>query len=156
MQIEFLLNRQDAIPTIGRWYYQEWGLRLGGDTEQQCIDALDIYLNSDKMPFILVATEDAQIVGAAQLKFREMEDIFPEKEHWLGGVYVAEEHRGHGIASELVEAIATRAPSYGVKTLYLQTERLDGGLYRRMDWRPVQEVDNHGLRVLVMERRVGA
>ena len=156
MQLDFLVNRQDAIPTIGRWYHQEWGLRLRGDTEQQCIDALSIYLNSDKIPFILVAIEDTDIVGAAQLKFREMEDIFPEKEHWLGGVYVAEQHRGHGIASELADTIATQAPSYGVYTLHLQTEQLDGGLYRRLGWQPVQEVDNHGLRVLVMERQVGA
>ncbi len=80
------------------------------------------------MPFILVATEEAKILGAAQLKFREMKNIFREKEHWLGGVYVARQHRGHGIASQLAEAIATRAPSYGVNTLHLQTEQLDGGL----------------------------
>ncbi len=156
MQFEFLLDRQDAIPIIGRWYHQEWGLRLRGDTEQQCIDGLYEYLNSDKAPFILVATEDAEILGAAQLKFREMKDIFPEKEHWLGGVYVASHHRRRGIASQLAEAIAVRAPSYGVEILHLQTEQLDGGLYHQLGWQSVQEVDNNGLRVLVMERRVGA
>ena len=66
MQLEFLVNRQYAIPTIGRWYHQDWDLRLRGDTEQQCIDALNVYLNSDQIPFILVATENAEIVGARQ------------------------------------------------------------------------------------------
>ena len=154
MQFEFLRDRQDAIPTIGRWYHQEWGLRLQGDTEQQCIDGLYEYLNSKIVPFILVATENAEILGAAQLKIREMKEMFPDKEHWLGGVYVASLHRGQRIASQLAEAIASRAPSYGVKTLHLQTEQLDGGLYRKLGWLPIQEVDNNGLRVLVMERRV--
>jgi GNAT superfamily N-acetyltransferase len=156
MQFEFLINRRDAIPTIGRWYHQEWGFRLRGDTEEQCINALNDYLGSDKIPFILVATDQEEILGAAQLKFREMEDIFPEKEHWLGGVFVAPEHRGHRIGSRLAQEIAERAPSYGVRTLHLQTERLDGGLYRRLGWQPVTQVDNHGLNVLVMERQVGA
>ena len=37
-------------------------------------------------------------------------------------------------------------------TLSLQTERPDGGLYRKLGWRPVEEAENHFLRVLVMER----
>ena len=155
MLLEFLVNRQDSIPTIGQWYHQEWGLRLRGNTEQQCIDELYDYLNTDKIPFILVATEENEILGAAQLKYREMEDIFPEKEHWLGGVFVNPNHRGRGIGSLLAEEIAKRAPSYSVDTLHLQTEQLDGGLYGRLGWKPVQEVDNKGMHVLVMERQVG-
>ena len=33
--------------------------------------------------------DQGQIVGSAELKYREMEDMVPEKEHWLGGVYLA-------------------------------------------------------------------
>ena len=85
-----------------------------------------------------------------------MEDIYPDKLHWLGGVFVAPQYRGKGIGSTLAEHIARKAPSYGVKILYLQTEQLDGGLYSRLGWTPFEQVDNHGLRVLVMERHVGA
>ena len=84
-----------------------------------------------------------------------MEDIFPEKEHWIGGVFVAPEYRGKGLGSRMTEEIATRAPSYGVRTLHLQTERLDGGLYRQLGWQPVAQVNNHGMEVLVMQRNVG-
>lgn len=155
MKFEYLSNRQDAIPTIGRWYHQEWGLRLRGDTEEQSIRGLYIYLNTDQIPFMLVATDQNDVIGVAQLKYREMGDVFPEKEHWLGGVFVAPNHRGQGIGSQLAEEIARRAPSYGVSTLHLQTEHLDGGLYLNLGWQPVEQVDNHGLKVLVMERRVG-
>ncbi len=156
MRFEFLANIQDAIPIIGQWYNQEWGRRIHGETEDESIKRVSEYLNIDKIPFILVATEQTEILGAAQLKYREMADLFPDKEHWLGGVLVAPKRRGRGIGSQLVEEVASRAPSYGVTTLHLQTEQLDGGLYRRLGWQPVQEVDNHGMHVLVMERQVGA
>ena len=156
MQFEFLTNHQVAIPIIGRWYNEEWGRRLHDETEEESIKRLNEYLNTDKIPFILVATERTEIIGAAQLKYREMEDLFPEKEHWLGGVFVSPKHRGHGIGSQLAQEIVATAPSYGVSTLHLQTEQLDGGLYTRLGWLPVQQVENDGMNVLVMERHIGA
>ncbi|MEN8129851.1 MAG: GNAT family N-acetyltransferase [Pseudomonadota bacterium] len=156
MQFELLTNRPDAIPIIGRWYNQEWGRRLHNETEEQSIEKLNEYLNTDQIPFILVATEGVEVIGAAQLKYHEMADIFPEKEHWLGGVFVAPEYRGNGLGSRLAEEIARHASLHGVRTLHLQTEQLDGGLYRKLGWQPVQRVDNHGMHVLVMERQVGA
>ena len=152
MRFEFLRDRPDAIPIIGRWYHREWGQRLRGDTEEQSILLLDTYLNTDRIPFILVATDGDTIMGCAQLKFREMEEMFPDKEHWLGGVYVGADFRGHGLGSQLADEIARQAPAYGVDILYLQTEQLDGGLYRRLGWQPLEQVNNHGLEVLVMER----
>jgi len=156
MKIEFLANRSDAIPIIGRWYNLEWGRRFQDETEEQSIEKLNQYLNTDRIPLILVATDGTEILGAAQLKYREMKDIFPEKEHWLGGVFVAPEQRGCGIGEQLVQEIVILASSYGVCTLHLQSEQLDGGLYRKLGWLPVQQVDNHGIRVVVMERQVGA
>lgn len=155
MRFEYLADRHDAIPIIGRWYRKEWGFRLRGETEEESIERLTGYLNRDEMPFILVATNEENILGSAQLKYREMADIFPEKEHWIGGVFVAPEYRGKGLGSRIAEEIAIRAPSYGVRSLHLQTERLDGGLYLQLGWQPVVQVTNHGMEVLVMERNVG-
>ena len=83
-------------------------------------------------------------MGAAQLKYREMAETFPDYEHWLGGVYIAPEYRGRAIGSALADEIARRAPYCGLETLYLQTERLDGGLYRELGWKPVTRVKVHG------------
>jgi len=44
----------------------------------------------------------------------------------------------------------------GVSELYLQTEALDGGLYARLGWKPLQEADNRSYRVLLMVRRLVA
>jgi GNAT superfamily N-acetyltransferase len=150
----FLADQLDAIPLIAQWYFAQWGHRIPGDTLERSLERLQGFLNRDKIPFILVATRDGEIAGSAQLKFREMADIFPDKEHWLGGVYVASGFRGQGLGARLAEEIARRAPQYGVTTLHLQTERLDGGLYARLGWVAVEQVDNHGLDVLVMERQL--
>ena len=115
------------MPIIGHWYNQHWGQRIHGESEEESARRITEYLNIDKIPFIIVATDGAEILGAAQLKYREMADLFPEKEHWLGGVLVAPKHRGRGIGSRLVEEIASCAPAYGVSTLHLQTKQLDGG-----------------------------
>jgi len=156
MQFDFLADRRKAIPTIASWYREEWGFRLRGDTLETSIERLSRYLNRDKIPFILVATTEENIIGCAQLKYREMADQFPEKEHWIGGVFVAPEYRDKGLGARIIEETVTRAKANLVSTLHLQTERLDGGLYLRLGWQPVVQVNNHGLEVLVMERHIGA
>ena len=155
LQFDFLSNLPEAVPIVGRWYHQAWGHPQQGESEESSIAGLEIYLNNDRIPFILVASEQKEILAAAQLKYREMADIFPEKEHWIGGLVVAPGHRGRGIASRLVQEIMRIAPLYGVKTLYLQTEQLDGGLYARLGWQAFQQVNIKGLKVLVMQQKVG-
>ena len=83
-----------------------------------------------------------------------MAEMFPDKEHWLGGVYVAASHRGQGYGSQIIEQIVKMAPKYGVETLHLQTEALDGGLYARLGWTPCAHVISRGLDVLVMEQQL--
>jgi GNAT superfamily N-acetyltransferase len=156
IELTFLADRADAIPVIAQWYFDQWGHLIKGETLERSLERLQNFLNRDKMPFILVAIRDGEIAGSAQLKFREMADLYPDKEHWLGGVYVAPGCRGQGLGSLLAEDIARRAPHYGVRTLHLQTERLDGGLYRHLGWVPLEQVNNHGLEVLVMERDLGS
>ena len=154
LEFSYLADRPDAIQTIGQWYFERWGYLLDGETPASSVDRLQSFLNRDKIPFVLVATCQGTVVGAAQLKYREMADLFPSYEHWLGGVYVAREHRGQGFGSQIAEQIATVAPGCGVETLYLQTEAMDGGLYAPLGWQPVTQVAHHGLQVLVMARPV--
>lgn len=154
IQFEFLADRLDAIPAISRWYHDEWGRLRPDESIEYMRSQVEAHTNRDAIPFILLAVRDNDIVAVAQLKFREMAEQFPDKEHWLGGVYVPAGHRGLGYGSMIVERIAEMAPGYGVKTLYLQTEALDGGLYARLGWTPCAQVENRGVNVLVMERQV--
>ena len=154
IQFEFLADRLDAVPILSRWYYDEWGHLKPDESIEHMRSEVEAYTNRDAIPFILLAVRNNDIVAAAQLKFREMAEVFPDKEHWLGGVYVPADYRGRGYGSLIVERIAGMAPRYGVQTLYLQTEARDGGLYARLGWTPCAQVKNRGRNVLVMERRV--
>jgi GNAT superfamily N-acetyltransferase len=154
LEFEFLCDRRDAISTVARWYFDEWGSLAGNETIECAAEQLQDYMNRDEIPFILLASEGGNLVGAAQLKRHEMAAQFPDKEHWLGGLYVTASRRGRGYGSQIVEHVANMASRCGVRTLHLQTLALDGGLYAHLGWRPVARVRNNGLDVLVMERNL--
>jgi len=148
----FLADRQDVIPLIAGWHFEQWGHLTTASID-------DIYArmreaaNLDKIPLLVLAVIGEEIVGTAELKYREM-TIYPDKEHWIGGVFVPPAHRGKGIGSRLANRTADIARSLGVTTLHLQTERLDGGLYARLGWEPSEQVNYRGLDVLVMQRQL--
>lgn len=153
MKLEYLADHPELLPIVAQWYFEEWGYLSEEKTLEQDIERLQAYLNKDKLPLMLLAVEEGALLGAAQLKFREM-SIYPEKEHWVGGVYVAEAHRGKGIARQILLALIAIAKSLKVETLYLQTEHLNGGLYGRMGWTPIEQVNYRGIEVLVMEKDI--
>ncbi|MFL6957024.1 GNAT family N-acetyltransferase [Nocardiopsis yanglingensis] len=154
--MEFRVLPADALERqqLARWYHAEWGRDAGLSLEQE-LERLNPPQDAEGFPHLIAAFDDGQVVGAVQLKRREMQ-AFPQYEHWLGSVFVADSHRGRGLAGGLVEQAAAQAVRMGVTDLYLQTEALDGGLYARLGWKPLQEIDNRHYRVLVMVRRVAA
>lgn len=153
MELSFLADHPEAIPTVARWYYDEWGCRMNDQSLEKITMRLQGMLHRDRVPLHVLAVEGPAILGVCQLKIREM-DIYPDKEHWLGGVFVAPLARGQGLASKLVTRCLELAKQFQVRKLYLQTEQLDGGLYARLGWRPLETVHYNGLHVLVMEREI--
>lgn len=154
--MEFRVLPADALERqqLARWYHAEWGRDAGLSLEQE-LQRLNPPQDAEGFPHLIAAFDDGQVVGAVQLKRWEMQAL-PQYEHWLGSVFVADSHRGRGLAGGLVEQAAAQAVRMGVSDLYLQTEALDGGLYARLGWKPLQEIDNRHYRVLVMVRRVAA
>ena len=150
MRIELLSKNKDFIPEIVKWYYEEWGHSDYVNSIEEEINKLSIFLNEDKLPLILTAIEGDILVGVAQLKFFEM-DIYPELEHWLGGVYVASDYRRRGIAKLIVEESKNVARKVGVQKLYLQTEYIDGGIYSQLGWKLVDKLIYNNVNVAVME-----
>lgn len=111
---------------------------------------LQNYLNREKIPLILLAMNRETIIGAVQFKYREM-DIYPDKEYWMGGVFVPKQYRKMKVATRLIEKIIAIAQSLDVRILHLQTEKLDGGLYSLLGWKPINQLEYKGSEVLVME-----
>ncbi len=139
---------------LAQWYHMQWGKEAGLSLEQE-LQRLNQPQDAGGFPHRIAAFHEGQLIGAVQLKRREM-PAFPQYEHWLGSVFVADSHRGRGLASHLVDEAVVQARQKGVRDLYLQTEALDGGLYARLGWQPIREADSHGYRVLVMVRRLHA
>lgn len=149
----FLVNRQDAIPIVAKWYYEEWG-KIPGNSIQQTIERIKGKLNRDRPPFHILAIHQEKVVGVAQLKIREM-SIYPEKEFWLGSLFVSPHSRGYGVGSALANQIAEIAETLGVTELYLQTEALDGGLYQHLGWELIETTVYKNVQVAVMVRKLG-
>ena len=150
MQFTFLADRPEAVPVVARWCFDEWGHAVAGNTFEQTCARIRGRLNRDRPPLHVLAVEGDEVIGAAQLKLREM-SIYPEWEYWLGDVFVRPQSRGWGVASGLCRRAQDVAASLGIPSLHLQTEKSDGGLYARLGWRAVDRVWYGGHDVLVME-----
>ena len=95
-----------------------------------------------------------KLIGSAQIKLNQM-TIYPNKEHWLAGIYVEPKHRGNNVAALLIEKIQEIAITLGVEVLHLQTEHLSGGLYAKLGWQPDELVNYRSTDVMVMSKNLG-
>ncbi len=152
MQCRLLADLPSAIPLVARWYYEEWGRELPDNSPEICAAWLAPQVNRERAPLHLIALTESEVVGTAALKLREM-DEFPEREHWLGGVFVPVEQRSRGVAAALTRFALAQAARIGVRELFLQTDRLDGGLYANAGFEPLERVRSGGHEVLVMRAR---
>ena len=102
MHFALLADRPDAIPLIAQWYFDQWGERSPGSTVATTCAYLETYLNRTSIPLLVLAVNHDDILGVASLKYREM-DIYPDREHWLGGVYVPTVHRDRGLGPAMLK-----------------------------------------------------
>jgi GNAT superfamily N-acetyltransferase len=154
MQFEFIADRVEAVPVVAGWLFEEWGRLDAGSSFEKTCATISQSCNRDRAPLMILAIEGNSVVGCAALKPHEMVSIFPDYEPWLGSVFVHAEHRNRDIASQLTLKVVDIATSMGIKQLFLQTARLDGGLYARLGWKPIEQVNYRGLDVLVMVRPI--
>ncbi|WP_444890893.1 hypothetical protein [Microbulbifer sp. DLAB2-AA] len=80
MELQLLAENKQALPIVAEWYFTEWGYLRESNSLAKTRESLSDYLNTDKIPLLVIAVESGEILGAAQLKYREM-TIYPEKEH---------------------------------------------------------------------------
>jgi len=153
-QIEFLIDHQEAVPAVCDWLFDEWAHKCSQLTRAGHLAEMMLALSRDCVPIQLVALDGHTPCGIAILKPHEMRKAYPTWKYWLGSVFVRPERRGRGIATLLSQRIETVARSLGVGRLHLQTERLDGGLYSRLGFQPVEQAHYNGCHVLVMAKNL--
>lgn len=154
--IQFLADIPDAIPTLARWLFDEWGHRSEDGTAEGMRSALERRLNRSQLPLTLVALVDNRPVGTVSLKIREVE-IRPEMTHWLGALYVQESRRGRGVGTTLVEAAEREAHLHGIEDLYLYTrQQQTEDWYAWLGWKVVERLLYQGRSAVIMTRDLSA
>jgi GNAT superfamily N-acetyltransferase len=145
-----LAMRPQAIRRVARWWCDEWGLPSRHSSFDEYVHELQA-LVPGLLPIHILAEQAGSVVGVATLKLKIDHLVIPGQSHWLSGVYVDPPCRNRGIASSLCSEILDAARSRGVDQVYLQTERLDGGLYAKLGWTPLGRQDEEdGVEQVVM------
>jgi GNAT superfamily N-acetyltransferase len=150
MQIDYLADHPEFLPTLAQWHHQEWGYMRPGDSAEARAARTQRLLGHDEIPTVFVAFSGSVLFGSAMLIAHDMEtrkDLTP----WLAGVYVAPEHRRKGIGSALVGRVVECAERLGAARLYLYTPSAER-MYSRLGWTPMERVEYRGSDVLIMQR----
>jgi GNAT superfamily N-acetyltransferase len=153
LEIAYLADHPELVPLLGAWFYDEWGGSWPSATLEGFIKRLEGRLNRDQPPITFLSFYDQEPVGTAALKIREMK-THPQFEYWLGSVYVREDYRRQGIASELIKTVIHKSSTLGIDRLYLYTRRKES-LYAKFGWKIIETPKYRGKVVSVMERREG-
>ena len=153
LQFHNLAQQPDLVPLVIRWWHTVWADRMGSDFES-LENQLRQSLQQPEFPVHMIATVDDEPVAVAALKLHELEDLFPEKNYWLGSVFVDEAWRGEKMGTRITQCIIDLAERRGLPHLYLQTQNLTGGLYTNLGWQPLQTLTIHEEETLLMVKHL--
>jgi GNAT superfamily N-acetyltransferase len=148
MQIGYLADRQDFIPTLAQWHHDEWAYLRPGDSVEARVTRLRECCGRREIPTVVIAFTEDTLLGSAMLVAHDMGthmDLSP----WLAGVFVAPEQRRQDIGAALVQRIIGEATALGVQRLYLYTATAEH-FYLRLGWSLVAHSSYRGANVAVM------
>lgn len=155
IRIEYLADHPECIPALAAWFHEQWRWFLPPESSAETIAIkFRTHLNRDVPPIALVAFDGAELLGTASLRVHDM-DILTNLTPWLGGVYVAQNHRHKGIARQLVNAVEQKALELGYQSLYLFTSD-QASIYAKLGWKVLNELEYHQHPMVVMHRTLAA
>lgn len=136
--IGFLADHPDIIPMLARWFRDHWpdyyANKSQVDMEQDFLQEA----SRDRLPSRLVAFESKELVGTIVLREQRIEPL-PGLQPELGGLYVLQSHRGHGIGTELIRTGMKLALDQGYETVYATTV-VAAGILERLGWQFIRTV----------------
>lgn len=149
IEIAFLVDYPEAIPTLAQWFRAQWPEYYAARTPAEIAQDFYSEANRNGLPVRLVAFAGGELVGTITLRERALR-AFPKYRPGLGGLFVMEMHRGRGIGTELVSAGMNVAREQGYERVYTATVAASG-ILERLGWKLVQAV-SHGDEQLVIYR----
>lgn len=130
--IAFLADHIDTIPTLEKWFRDQWPDYYADWSQAEMEQDFLEDASHDRLPIRLVAFESNELAGTIVL--RENNPKMPsELQPELGGLYVVESHRGHGIGTELVRAGMQLAHRQGYEAVFATTLAA-AGILERLGW----------------------
>ena len=135
--IGFLADYLDTIPILIRWFREQWPDYHADMSQAEMEQDFLEDASCDRLPIRLVAFKSNQLVGTIIL--REQNETLKEFQPELGGLYVVESHRGHGIATELVRAGMQLAINQGYKTVFATTVAATG-ILEHLGWEFIKTI----------------
>ena len=138
IEIAFLADYPEAIPTLGQWFLTQWPEYYSERTPADIAQDFDAEANRSGLPVRLVAFADGELAGAITLR-EQATWTLPEYYPGLGGLFVVERYRGRGVGTELVKAGMKVAQEQGYEKVYATTVTARG-ILERLGWKLVQAV----------------
>ena len=136
--IDFLVDHLDTIPTLTKWFRDQWSDYFANWSDEDMMKDFLEDVSRNSLPSRLVAFESNELVGTIVLLESEAETL-PERQPELGGLYVVESYRGHGIGTELVRAGMKLAHEQGYSTISATTVKA-AGILERLGWEFIKTV----------------
>jgi RimJ/RimL family protein N-acetyltransferase len=136
--IAFLADYPDTIPTLAKWFRDQWPDYYADWSQAELEQDFLEDASRDRLPIRLIAFESNELVGTIIMREQGSETL-PEFQPELGGLYVVESHRGHGIGTELVRAGMKLALDQGYETVYATTV-VAAGILERLGWEFIKTV----------------
>jgi len=136
--IGFLADHPDTVSTLANWFRAQWPDYYADMSQAEMEQDFLEDTSRDRLPSRLVAFESNELAGAIVLRENGTETL-PEFQPELGGLYVVESHRGHGIGTELVRAGMKLALDQGYETIFATTV-MAAGILERLGWEFIKTV----------------
>jgi N-acetylglutamate synthase-like GNAT family acetyltransferase len=149
MRIEYLADYTEHVPTLAKWFHDEWGYLSPGYGLEERMQRLYAKSNKEGIPVAFVAVEAGNPIGSASLVHCDM-DTRSHMTPWLSSVYVEVSSRGHGVGEALVSRVIREAQRLGFASLYLWTPN-EEPFYGRRGWQTLERTEYRNERAVVME-----
>ncbi len=143
-----LKDKPDTLTTLALWHQDEWSYLNPGETLEDRISRMQLYLNVNFIPSTFIAV-DNKLLGSAAIIAQDMKTR-PQLTPWLASVFVEPGSRQNGVGSKLVLHAMQQAKNAGIKTLYLFTPD-NKAFYLRLNWSIMYTEQYHGHEVTVMQ-----
>lgn len=118
IEIEYLIHRTDAIPTLQSWFESEWEPYYGLNGPGDALHDLNESCNDASLPIAVVAYSGTNLVGTAALK-KQSVATHSHLSPWVAALLVNPNFRRQGVAEALIRHVEQLARTLGFQRLYI-------------------------------------